>query len=118
MNSSTFKQYLPTVLGHLAVVLVYVASLAYSVGRLEAVLDARIMAVDRQDIVHHQMAMEATSNLARERDLKLAPMDVRLSRMEQLAEVINRMATDVSAMRVEQASTNRRIDELKEQIKK
>lgn len=118
MNSTTFKQYLPTVFGHLAVVLVYVASLAYSVGRLEAVLDARIMAVDRQDTVHHQIAMDATSSLARERDLKLAPVEARLQHIEQLSDVINRMASDVSAMRVEQTATNRRIDELKEQIKK
>lgn len=122
MTKEILKSYIPTMIGHLIVAVGFIIGAAYAIGKLEAKMDNRITAVEIADITHHETAMTAITQAVSERTLLLRPvydhMDRENTNDKALSDSMTKIATELTALRVGQENLNRRIDEMRQEMKR
>lgn len=128
-NKEILKSYAPTFVGYLITLIVFAVATSYSIGKAEErfisqfkEVDARVSAVSLADYNHHQTAMDAVRTSASERILMLKPMADHIAdetiTSRALQDTLTKMSQELTALRVGQENTNRRIDEMRSEFRK
>jgi hypothetical protein len=105
--------------GYLLMAISFLVGTAYAVGRAEVRMDTRINAVELADLNNHKTAMSTIAQAVNERILMLKPVYDHMEREARndsdLAATLTKIATELTALRVGQENTNRRIDEMRQE---
>lgn len=128
-NKEIIKAYIPTFVVYILSIIGFFISISYSVGKAEERFISQfksvasdIASVSLADLNHHQTAMGAISTAINERQLMLKPvydhMERESSNDRDLAGTLMVISRELTALRVGQENTNRRIDEMRAEARK
>jgi mannose/fructose/N-acetylgalactosamine-specific phosphotransferase system component IID len=107
----------PIFVGNIIAFVVFLITLSYTVGNLEAKIESRWTQLEQSEISNHSSVVAEIASDKVQINIKLKAVEDRLDKAEKLQEALNKVASELSALRAEQTQTTLRISELRDDIR-
>lgn len=111
-----FNSFGPIALGNIIALVVFLITLSYTIGNVEAKTDARYAQLSQTEMAHYASVLATATSDKTEAAIRLKSVEDRLAKAEQLEATLNKMAAELSGIHAEQQATVARINDLRQDI--